>query len=230
MALQAVKALAQYLSEPSSRNSVVSQIDAWMQDVNAAGSTAVQAVAATVYIHEGSFQQALRAIRSFATLEALALSVQVYLRIDRVDLAEKQLKTMQERDDESSLYQLSAAQVCLALGGDRYREAVSLYQEMLARYGEDSVGVTNGLAASYVCLKKFDDAERILNEALAKEPSNPETLINLLAVLQHTGRGVSEAAARHLATLKKTAPGHPFVAALNLAESSFDRVAASFSA
>ena len=215
----------------------------------AAGAVpAVQALGATVFLHEEQPLLALRALRGFATLEALALSIEVYLRMDRVDLAERQLRALQERDDESALFQLSAAHVCLALGGDKYREALSTLQEVLQRYGEDGTAVTAALCAALVCLRRFDEAERLLKEALAKEPHAPELLVNYLALLQHTGRGLgagagaegaaaaadaaggSNASAKVLATLQRVAPGHPFVAALALAESSFDRVAAGFAA
>ena len=241
LALQAVRALARYLSAPERRAEVVAQFEAWAGDAAAAAVPAVQAMGATVFLHEEQPLLALRALRGFGSLEALALSIEVYLRMDRVDLAERQLRALQERDDESALFQLSAAHVCLALGGDKYREALSTLQEVLQRYGEDGTAVTAALSAALVCLRRFDEAERVLKEALAKEPNAPELLINYLALLQHTGRGLGagagsggeeggNASARVLAALQKAAPGHPFVAALALAESSFDRVAAGFAA
>jgi coatomer protein complex subunit epsilon len=250
VALQAVRALARYLSAaaPERRAEVVAQFEAWTADAAAGAVPAVQALGATVFLHEQQPLLALRALRGFATLEALALSIEVYLRMDRVDLAERQLRALQERDDESALFQLSAAHVCLALGGDKYREALSTLQEVLQRYGEDGTAVTAALSAALVCLRRFDEAERLLKEALAKEPAAPELLINLLALMQHTGRGLGVGAAgvadggageggaggnpsaKVLATLQRVAPGHPFVAALGLAESSFDRIAAGFAA
>ena len=246
LALQAVRALARYLSAPERRAEVVAQFEAWASDAAASAVPAVQALGATVFLHEGQPLLALRALRGFASLEALALSVEVFLRMDRVDLAERQLRALQERDDESALFQLSAAHVCLALGGDKYREALSTLQEVLQRYGEDGTAVSAALCAALVCLRRFDEAERVLKEALAKEPHAPELLVNYLALLQHTGRGLgagagaaaaegaaadgSNASAKVLATLQRVAPGHPFVAALALAESSFDRVAAGFAA
>jgi coatomer protein complex subunit epsilon len=230
--LLAVRTLAEYLSAPqgsSARSSAVAQVDSWLRDdVTAASNPTVQCIAAIVYLHEGSYAQALRAVRGGASLEALALTVQTFLRIDRVDLAEKALAALQERDDESALYQRCAAQVNLTLGGERYREAQSLYQEMLQRYGDESNGASCGLAAADLCLRKFDEAERAAGEALSRDPGNAEALVSTLAALQHTGKGTSEAATKALATLRKAAPDHPFLAALAVAEASFDRVAAGF--
>jgi coatomer subunit epsilon len=44
----------------------------------------------------------------------LALCVQIYLRIDRVDLAQKVLKSMQDLDDDDSLTTLAQVWVALA--------------------------------------------------------------------------------------------------------------------
>jgi coatomer protein complex subunit epsilon len=125
---------------------------------------------------------------------------------------------------------VTAAAVHMSAGGDKYREAANLYQEMLQRYGDECVGPSNGLAAAYICMKNYQEAEKVLLEALAREPENPDTLINLITVQQHTGKGSSDAASQYLITLKRVAPGHPMVASLALAEGSFERVAAGFAA
>lgn len=51
----------------------------------------------------------------FCLLSSCALLVQLYLRIDRVDLAQKQLRQMQQADEDAALSQLATAWVAMAL-------------------------------------------------------------------------------------------------------------------
>ena len=90
-----------------------------------------------------------------------------------------------------------------------------------------SRAVLNGLAVAYTAMRRFDDAERLLQEALAKAPGDPDTLVNLIAVAEQTGRA-AEAAGKWLPQLREAAPAHPALHQLDLALGSFDRVAAAF--
>ena len=56
------------------------------------------------------------------------MTLQIYLSMHRVDLAEKQLKVLQQVDDDSTLTQLCAAWVYMAKGGAKYQEAAYIFQ------------------------------------------------------------------------------------------------------
>lgn len=160
--------------------------------------------------------------------------IQIYIRMDRLDLAEKTLRILQEKDDENSLYQLSAAHVSLLTGGqDRYGEGYSLYQELQQRYGDEITGPANGLAAACICLRRYEEAEKILTELTNRESNNNsnfsiDSRINWLSLYANTNRSNCDNAVKYTQQLLTMAPGHPYVTALSIAEKSFDRIAASF--
>lgn len=229
-ALQAVRVLAQYTAAPSTAAaSALAQCEAWITDPSTSGIPAVQCVAATIFIAEGQHALALRAVRAHSCPEALALEVQALLRMDRPDLAERSLKALQEREDESTLYALSAGAVYLALGGDKYKEAVLVYKDLLDRSGEGAgARVANGYAAALMAARRFDDAEKVLSELLSRDENNADTLANMLLLLQHSGRGSEATTGKFVTALRRVAPGHPLAAALAMADGQFDRVAATF--
>lgn len=194
---------------------------------NAHTAPIVAALCGIMYLSEGAFERALRAVKSGASLELLAIAVQVYLRIERPDLAEAALVTLAERDDESSLYQLSAAHTYCALGTDKAKEAVLIFRDVLERYGEGAgPAAQNGLAVALIAAKRLPEAEAQLAEAAAKDPLFPETLANTAALAALMGK--MDVATKALEKLKKVAPNHRVFQQRAAAEASFARVAATF--
>ena len=101
-----------------------------------------------------------------------------------------------------------------------------MYKDLLDRHRASLVAL-NGLATAYIAMKRLDDAERLLQEALAKAPADPDTLINLIALTEAQGRP-GEAAAKYLPALREAAPGHVYLKQLDIVHGTFDRVATAF--
>mmetsp|Transcript_6442 Transcript_6442/g.21721 ORF Transcript_6442/g.21721 Transcript_6442/m.21721 type:complete len:292 (-) Transcript_6442:86-961(-) len=220
-ALQAVKLLATYLSTPDSLEVALLQLQEWMTDPSSANSTTLQLVTALVHMHADNLPEAIRAVRHGSTMEHCALLVQLYLRMDRPDLAQRQLRHMQEADDDHTLSQLSAAWVACAVGGEKLQEAVFAFEELVDKSGGSAL-LFNGLAVANMQLGNWEDAERNLKEALGKSSNDPDTLANLVTVSQHTGKDGS----RYLSQLRSVSPHHPLLRGLATVEGAFDRVAA----
>lgn len=123
-------------------------------------------------------------------------------------------------------FHFSSSFLCLQ-GGDRVKEAVSLFRELNDRFGGSVAGV-NGLAAAYTAQKRFGDAERVLEEMLETNPGQADALINLIACYAATGRSPGPEASAKLEALRSANPHHPYLTQLSAIESTFDRVAAGF--
>lgn len=118
-------------------------------------------------------------------------------------------------------------------GGDKAKEASLIFKDLVDRAGSDPLPLVNGLASSYIAMRRYEDAERILLEAHARAPGHADTLVNLIAVAQQTGRA-AEAAGKWLPALREAVAEsgngvpHPYLAQLDALDGAFDRVAASF--
>lgn len=69
-ALQAVRLMAQYLSDPTgSRDIVVETLKTWLGDPTSCNNPTLQLLAAAVFAHEGDLKEAVRTIRNGVTME-----------------------------------------------------------------------------------------------------------------------------------------------------------------
>jgi len=221
--LQPLKLLAQFLSgSQSKREAMVVELDATMAG-NVDVSNHVQLlVAATIYLHVDQPESALRVLHPSDHLECIALRLQALLALHRPDLARKELKVMQEKDEDATVTQLAQAWTNMATGGEKIQEAYYIYQEMIDKMGGTAL-LLNGQAVTFLAQGKYPEAETALGEAIEKDPNNPETLVNMIVLAQHQGKA-QEVSSRHLSQLKELEPTHPFLTRLEQKEQDFDRM------
>jgi hypothetical protein len=132
--LQACKLLADYLSAPNDES-----VAAVKSLLKSAPSDAVRLLAATLYANHGDDDNALRCVRGSSDLECLALAVQIYLKLNRPDLAEKELKAMQAIDDDHTATQLANAWLLIAAGGEKYEDAFNIFHELVRETQRDTI-------------------------------------------------------------------------------------------
>ena len=125
--------------------------------------------------------EAIKVVHHGTTMEHIALLTQIFLKMDRLDLAQKQLQLMQQADEDATLTQLCTAMVFVATGGAKYQEAVYMYEELIDKFGASQT-LLNGLASALMHMGRFDEAEKQLIDAASKGPNDPDTLVNLIAL------------------------------------------------
>ena len=88
---------------------------------------------------------------------------------------------MQEKDDDSTLTQLSQAWVGLGVGGEKYQDSYYIFQEMADKTTPTPL-LLNGQAVSYIHQAKYEDAESLLLEALSKVRKRDGSLLRTLTL------------------------------------------------
>uniref|UniRef100_A0A8C7BUS1 Coatomer subunit epsilon n=1 Tax=Neovison vison TaxID=452646 RepID=A0A8C7BUS1_NEOVI len=162
--LQAVRMFAEYLANDSQRDSIVAELDREMSRSVDVTNTTFLLMAASIYFHDQNPDAALRALHQGDSLECMAMTVQILLKLDRLDLARKELKKMQDQDEDATLTQLATAWVNLAVDSGHPETLINLV--VLSQHLGKPPEVTNRY------LSQLKDAHRshpFIKEYQAKE-------------------------------------------------------------
>lgn len=225
--LKAVKYLASFLSNKN-KEEHVQNATALLEEGSNRINSVVQVMTATILAQVGRFDDALRALHSRQKkIECSALAVQIYLQLDRLDLAKNEVASVKTWAEDALLLQLMEAWVDLRIGGEKYQEAFYIYEEFAQSNTAQTVKVLNGQAVANIALGRYDEAESLLLEAQNKENGNAETLVNLTTCAILTGKS-QEVVNRYISQLREIMPQHPYLQELDLKSSLFDRCASRY--
>jgi len=217
--LKPFKLLAEYLQNPGNRNSILKTLEQELENMYEINHSLV-IVATTIYNHEHNYESALRVLKNDDTLEGLTLSLIIYLRMNRVDLATKELKKLQEKDEDATLTQMAQAWLNLAIGGPKLQEAYFIFQELTDKYGITAL-LLNSQSVCYIGECEYKKAEITLLDALEKDSNDIDSLVNSLFISVHT-KVSADVAKRQLNMLRDAYPNSDFIENYNKKEAEFD--------
>jgi coatomer protein complex subunit epsilon len=223
--LKSLRMLATYMAGKDKEN-IVSTFKQWLSDGTVASSPHLQVIAATIFYLEESFEEALRCVHGSNSIEGLSFLIQIYLKINRLDLAEKELKSLQHLDDDATGTLLASGWVYIALGGEKLSEAFSIFHDLIEKYGATSK-LLNGKAICSLHANNFPEAEKFLLQALEKNSTDVDTIVNLITCYKHQDKS-QDVIDRYINQLKVISPNHAWLKSYQQMETNFDTLAAKF--
>ncbi len=114
--LKYVRILAEYLSSDSKKDSILADLDSQLGSLNVTNPLVILLIA-IIYVNAENYETALKVLYNVdatSSLECSALAVEIYLKLDRIDLAKKEVKKMVETDEDSIITQLAVAWVSMS--------------------------------------------------------------------------------------------------------------------
>ncbi|KAF9967378.1 hypothetical protein BGZ70_009776 [Mortierella alpina] len=232
LGLQALKAQAVYLdavqsADATGRDAALSHLrEMLLPEITA---LEVKVVVGQVLAAEGLVEEALTVLLPHNNhLESVAVVVQIYLQMNRLDLAKKEVEACKSWAEDAMLAQLMEAWVGLRVGGgDRYQNAYYIYEEIATSSTSPTVKSLVGEAVCKIQMGQYPEAEGILQEALAKEPTNTDAIVNQILLSTLLSKPAEEITAL-VQQLQSVAPNHSYLQDLDLKSSLFDRAAQRF--
>ena len=160
----------------------------------------------------------------------MALTLHIYLQLDRLDLARKEYKRLADKDEYCTLSQLALAWIYLFTGGEKLQDAYFIFQELREKFGSTPL-LLNGQASCLIAQGKYLEAESLIQETIDKDPNYTEAIINQMMLAQLAGKPV-ELINRYINQLKddSSTSSAIFLADITIKEREFDKIALQYQA
>ncbi|KAJ2751910.1 hypothetical protein H4S06_004040 [Coemansia sp. BCRC 34490] len=248
--LQALRLLAQGLADQQQNNRgggkgavVVEEVEKLVSALSNNTSLTdptFAVVAAQVLANAGGSEQQEAALKMLAAhprnLECVALTVAIFVRINRADLAQKLMARVRSWAEDSPLAQLAEAWAAINSGGDesggsgKYADAYYIFDELAQASSVSTPLLLNARAAAKMHLAQYDEASELLQEALLLDANDPDTLANSAVCASFVGADAAAENGRekYLALLRDADPAHPFIRDLDAKSAEFDVLATKY--
>lgn len=221
--LKALSLQAQYTTlaatgDAAQIQSVIQQLQSMLGD---GVSPRVQLIAAHVFLQAGMKKEALQCVHQGLTIEQTSLCVQIYIVLDRLDLAQKSLQQLRRTDEDSMLTQLASVHVALATGSSVAGDAVHTLNQISEQYGPSPM-LLNLMACAHMQGGNYAEAEQKLAQAREEfGAEDADTLVNLIVASQYQHKPVAD----YVSALKQQYPTHFLSLGLDTVGGAFDREA-----
>lgn len=213
-----LKAQYESASSDAQKEAVIQQMQTMLGD---GVSPAVQLTAAHVFLMGGLKKEALQCVHLGVTMEHVACAIQIYLQLDRVDLAQQQLSQLKRADEEAVLTQLAGVHVALATGSSLAKDATHTLNQLSEQYGP-SIFLLNLMACAALQQGNYALAEQRLDQARQEYSANDaDTLVNLIVAYQYQQKATEPL----VQELKSKFPSHFMAQGLEMVEGAFEREA-----
>ncbi|KAJ7668296.1 coatomer complex protein [Mycena rosella] len=237
VAVKAVSALARYVSAVDSAKQEAAleelrdlAVEIEGEDVEGTerDKHTVRVIAGTAFARAGEVEEALETLGSETEdLEAVAVVVQIYLSINRVDRAKREFERAKQWAEDDLLLQLIESSIGLVAGKDGYSNANSFYTEQLGNPSLTSPHILTARGVTRILRNEIPEARSDLEESLEQQKADAETLAAFVvaAGIESNKKGEAEDLWTRLITEH---PAHPLVVDVAHKAALFDEFSAKF--
>jgi coatomer protein complex subunit epsilon len=237
IALKAVASLARYVDAADSTKAEAAleelrdlsvEIEGEDVDESERDKALVRVLAATAFARAGEIEEALETLGSDTEdLEAVALIVQIYLSINRVDLAKKQFERSKRWAEDDLLLQLIESTIGLVTGKDNYSNTSSFYTEQLGNPSLSSPHLLTARGVTRIMRGEIQEAKSDLEESLEQQKGGVETEV-AYAVAAGLGALKKKEADELWLKLVADYPSHPLVQDVTQKADMFNQYASTY--
>lgn len=129
---------------------------------------------------------------------SVSVIVQIYLSINRPDLAKKEFERSKRWAEDDLLLQLIESMIGLTTGKDEYHNTYTFYTEQLGNPSLTSAQVLTARGVTRILRNEFSEAKSDLEESLEQRKDDPEALIASAVASRLIGTKKGEADAKEL--------------------------------